>query len=92
MLSFRRLFRPIILPALLLSLTQATPFHAQTKTHLTLEDILPPEVNAETALSPDVRLIPSYSVLPRLATNVNTTSSGRSISATPFRTGTVPTF
>jgi hypothetical protein len=37
-------------------------------------------------------LIPFHSVLPRLATNVNTTSPGRSISATPFRTGTVPTF
>jgi hypothetical protein len=88
MLSFRRLFRPIILPALLLSLTQATPLPCSNQN--------PPdartEVNAETALSPDVRLIPSYSVLPRLATNVNTTSSGRSISATPFRTGTVPTF
>ena len=33
-----------------------------------------------------------HCVLPGLATRVNTTSLGRSISATPFLTATVPTF
>jgi dipeptidyl aminopeptidase/acylaminoacyl peptidase len=57
MLSFRRIFYTIAVPAILLSLTQATPSYAQTKPHLTLEDILPPEGIGETALSPDGKTI-----------------------------------
>jgi dipeptidyl aminopeptidase/acylaminoacyl peptidase len=57
MLSSRRLFHSIVVPALLFSITQAVPSYAQTKVHLTLEDILPPEGIGETALSPDGKTI-----------------------------------
>jgi hypothetical protein len=52
----------------------------------------PVDVAVALGLACDRNAIPFHSVLPGLATSVNTTSPGRSISATPFRSGTVPTF
>jgi dipeptidyl aminopeptidase/acylaminoacyl peptidase len=57
MISLRRLFRTIAVPALFLSITQAMPSYAQTSARLTLQDILPPEGIGESALSPDGRTI-----------------------------------
>jgi dipeptidyl aminopeptidase/acylaminoacyl peptidase len=57
MLSLRRLFHTIAVPALLLSTTQAMPSYAQTNAHLTLQDILSPDGIGETSLSPDGKTI-----------------------------------
>jgi len=57
MSSLRRLLHGLTLPALLLTIVQATPSFAQSRVHLTLQEIVTPDGIGATALSPDGKTI-----------------------------------